>query len=80
MIFFLLAMPQLIVWAGKYKDKAGLPPPPNSYASEQRNDVAIYFITIQPNGQLTLPAAEGGSDTNRVAYFVEGEQLGVNGE
>lgn len=68
------------MWAGKYKDATGLPSPPHSYASDETNDVAIYFITLQPHGQLTLPGAQGGSSTNRVAYFVEGEQLGVNGE
>jgi hypothetical protein len=42
--------------------------------------VAIYFITLHPGGQLVLPGAEGGKDSNRVAYFVEGAQLGINGE
>jgi hypothetical protein len=57
-----------------------LSPPPNSYASQTENDVAIYFITLHPGGQLVLPGAEGGKDSNRVAYFVEGAQLGINGE
>lgn len=71
---------EVVVWAGTYKDRSGLPPPPNSYASQPQNDVGIFFITLQPGGEVTLPAAEGGASTNRVAYFVEGDQLGINGD
>ena len=71
---------QVVVWAGTYKDATGRPPPPSSYASLRDNDVAIFFITLQAGGEVTLPAAAGGSATNRVAYFVEGDAVGVNGE
>lgn len=70
---------QLVVWAGSYGGLAALPPPPHSCASQTQNDVAIYFISLQPNGRLILPAAEGGCATNRVAYFVEGQRLNING-
>lgn len=71
---------EITVWAGKYASAAGLPPPPNSYASQSKNDVAIYLVTVRPGGEVTLPEAEGGKTTNRVAYFVEGDALHVNGE
>mmetsp|Transcript_10479 Transcript_10479/g.17232 ORF Transcript_10479/g.17232 Transcript_10479/m.17232 type:complete len:380 (+) Transcript_10479:56-1195(+) len=71
---------EIVVWAGNYESACGQRPPPNSYASQPQNDVAIFFITLQPGGELTLPSAEGGSSTNRVVYFVEGEQLGINGD
>ena len=73
-------MMQIVIWAGKYKNSQGLSPPPSSYATSIKSDVAIYLITLLPGGELTLPAAEGGISTNRVAYFVEGDRVSVNGE
>lgn len=47
-------------------------PPPDSWASDPENDVAIFHITIQPGGSLTLPKSltEGVS---RTVYLIEGE-------
>lgn len=71
---------EVTVWAGNYKNASGNAPPPHSYASNPDNDVAIYFITLKPDGQVSLPSAAGGRKTNRMAYFVEGERMAIDGD
>lgn len=50
--------------------------PPNSWASDKSNDVAVILLTIQPGGKLTLPKSniEG---INRSLYLMEGYDEGV---
>lgn len=67
------------VWAGEYQGKVGLPPPPNSWASNPSSEVGIFLLTIQPGGTVTIPAAAGGLSINRNAYFVEGSKVHING-
>ena len=67
------------VWAGEYGDLKGLPPPPNSYASSDLSEVAIYLVKLQPGGSFLLPPAKGGAVVNRRAYFIEGQQLVISG-
>lgn len=69
---------QLTLWAGTYEGQTGLPPPPNSYGSDPNSDLAIFFIQIPAGGSIDIPPAQF-SETNRVAYFVEGSSLAVNG-
>jgi hypothetical protein len=35
-------------------------PPPNSWAADPENDVAIFHITLRAGGTLTLPKAKKG--------------------
>lgn len=62
------------IWAGNNyfgvtKNNA---PPPDSWASDPENDVAVMHITVQPGGKLTLPAANQGKKVNRTLFYVEG--------
>lgn len=54
-------------------------PPPDSWASDPENDVAIFHITIQPGGNLTLPKSlrEGVS---RSVYLIEGGGAMIHGK
>ncbi len=62
-------------WLGKLKSPA---PPPNSWASDPANEVAIWNIKIEAGGSWTLPAASKG--INRVLYFYQGEQIQLAGK
>lgn len=63
------------VIAGKLFDKIANPPPPDSWASDPANEVAIWNIKMQPNAKWTLPKASAG--INRTLYFYEGNGLKV---
>jgi quercetin 2,3-dioxygenase len=52
-------------------------PPPGSWASDSKNEVAIYNIHMDFNTQLVLPKA--GAGINRVLYFYEGDEIDVQG-
>ena len=62
------------VWAGHYLG-VGLEtqnqPPPDSWASDPNNDVALVHITIQPGGKFELPKAHEPT-VNRSLYYIEG--------
>mmetsp|Transcript_21574 Transcript_21574/g.28405 ORF Transcript_21574/g.28405 Transcript_21574/m.28405 type:complete len:376 (+) Transcript_21574:31-1158(+) len=66
------------VWFGDYfvqenKNKC----PPDSWAGDPANDVAVLHITLQPGGRLVVPKAKA-LKCNRSLYLVEGSNLGVN--
>lgn len=48
-------------------------PPPESWASDPSNDVALVHITIQPGGKMTLPKAHEPT-VNRSLFYIEGEE------
>ena len=83
------------IWAGigyygvdNIEKKQNLPPP-DSWASDVDNDVALIHITIQPGGKITIPKArilseakkdgetDGGDDNNikvnRSLFYIEGK-------
>jgi len=64
--------------AGIYGNYKAVAPPPDSWASDQGNDVAIWVITLKAEARCTLPPASEG--TNRNLYFFEGEDLSVAGQ
>ncbi len=66
------------VVTGQYHDKVAPPPPPNSWAADADNDVAIYNIRMEANASFTLPKAKAG--LNRTLYFYEGNELTVEGQ
>lgn len=68
------------VWFGDYfvKGKNENKPPPNSWASDPANDVAVLHITLLPGGTLVVPKAQIGKTCNRSLYFVEGYDLGAS--
>jgi quercetin 2,3-dioxygenase len=61
------------VMAGKLGSFRAPAPPPNSWASDPANEVAILNIKIDAGGRWILPAASKG--INRVLYFYQGEQI-----
>jgi redox-sensitive bicupin YhaK (pirin superfamily) len=66
------------VWAGDYFGLGNVQnsPPPNSWASDPENDVAILHITIRPGGRMILPKANRDG-VNRSLYLIEGHGNGI---
>lgn len=52
-------------------------PPPDSWAADPANEVAVWNIRMEPGASYTLPAAPKG--INRTLYFYEGNALKVAG-
>ncbi|MEL0635820.1 MULTISPECIES: pirin family protein [Marinomonas] len=63
--------------AGELSTVEALPCPPDSWAAEKSNDVAIWVIDIPKNGCWTLPKALAG--LSRMLYFFEGEEVILDG-
>jgi quercetin 2,3-dioxygenase len=61
------------VVAGNFEDKTGPTPPPDSWANNPENSVAIWVLNIDSNKKMTLPKAVAG--LNRTLYFYQGDQL-----
>ncbi len=55
-----------------------LAPPPDSWASREHADLAIWTLRMEPGAKWTLPAAAKG--TNRVLYFFKGKSVAVAGQ
>lgn len=51
--------------------------PPDSWAADKNNDVAIWLIDVPENGQWNLPEAQ--PDLNRTLYFFEGDSATIDG-
>ena len=62
------------VIAGTFDGTSALPPPPDSWASKEDSDLAIWTIRIGAGGELTLPKTNH-EDTIRTLYFFEGQKL-----
>ncbi|KAL7514544.1 hypothetical protein ACHAXN_013343 [Cyclotella atomus] len=61
------------VWAGNYflGGKEQNSPPPDSWAANPENDVAVLHVVIKPGGSLVIPKANQDR-VNRSMYLVEG--------
>jgi redox-sensitive bicupin YhaK (pirin superfamily) len=73
------------LWAGDHyfeSEENVNSPPTRSWAASSDNDVAIFHITVQPGGKMTLPKARLGDEVNRSLFFVEGEsqKMSVDGK
>ena len=66
------------VIAGNFNNHSAPNPAPDSWASENENEVAVWLIHIYANGSITLPKAE--KDTIRTIYFYEGSTIEISGE
>ncbi|KAJ3237300.1 hypothetical protein HDU78_004147 [Chytriomyces hyalinus] len=64
------------VWAGSLYSHKALPPTPDSWASNEANDVNIWFLHMKKGAQFTLPKSAVGS--NRSLYVVEGSGVTLN--
>jgi redox-sensitive bicupin YhaK (pirin superfamily) len=52
--------------------------PPNSWAADLNNQVAIYNIQLEPDATFELPATASG--VNRSIYYYEGNGLQIGGQ
>jgi len=68
---------QVALIAGDLGELRAPASPPNSWASDDEHDVAIWTIRLDAGGRFELPAAKAGS--NRTLYFFEGSGLRVAG-
>lgn len=66
------------VIAGDYQNAKASAPPPDSWAAESGNAVAIWHIEIGASGKWQLPASE--TKANRFLYFYEGESADFAGK
>jgi len=64
------------IWAGDYFLEEGRKqnnPPPDSWAADPENDVAILRIVVKPGGKMVLPKAiKGEQGVNRMMYLLDG--------
>lgn len=70
---------EVICVAGSLGNAKGLPPPPDSWASDNDADLAIWTIKMQPGARWTLPAATG-KGTRRMLYYFKGASLAIDGQ
>jgi len=61
--------------AGQINTLQAPPPPPNSWAADPDNAVAIWSIEMERGAKWVLPSAEEG--INRTVYFFEGSSLKI---
>ena len=66
------------VIAGRLGGQQALSPPPDSWAGNADNHVAIWTIVLSAGARWLLPKAE--KDLNRTLYFYQGDSLAVDGE
>ena len=69
---------EVTVIAGHLGEEPAADPPPDSWASKDEADLAIWHLSLDGSAQWTLPAASG-PDTNRVLYVFEGSGLTLAG-
>ncbi|MFK5855213.1 MAG: pirin family protein [Bacteroidota bacterium] len=62
--------------AGGLSHKKAVPPPPDSWASDIKNEVAIWVIKMEAGAKWDIPLATEG--VNRTLYFYQGEKLKVD--
>jgi redox-sensitive bicupin YhaK (pirin superfamily) len=66
------------VIAGQLADKKAASPPPDSWANDPKNEVAVWNIKMEVGATFTLPKASEG--INRTLYFYEGDKLKLSGK
>jgi quercetin 2,3-dioxygenase len=68
---------EIEVIAGNLGDHQALAAPPDSWASDPSNEVAVWNITMEPGASWEIPAASFG--INRTLYFYIGETISISG-
>jgi redox-sensitive bicupin YhaK (pirin superfamily) len=66
------------VVAGSLQEAKGLPPPPDSWASQSEADVAIFTVRMAAWARWTPPPAQAG--TRRQWYVFQGQGLRMAGQ
>lgn len=64
--------------AGQFADAKPSTPPPASWASQARTQVAIWTLRLEPGATFSLPLAPAG--TSRMLYLFRGSSLKINDE
>jgi redox-sensitive bicupin YhaK (pirin superfamily) len=64
--------------AGKLSNKKAVNAPPDSWASQPENEIAIWNIKMNANAEWILPKAS--KTINRTLYFYEGAEIYLNAE
>ncbi len=64
------------VIAGKLGDFAAPKPPPDSWAADPKNHVAIFNIQMEAGSTFTIPKA--GVGVHRMLYFYEGDYITID--
>jgi redox-sensitive bicupin YhaK (pirin superfamily) len=64
------------VIAGAIGKRKAPAPPPDSWAANPANEVAIWNFKMQPGATITLPKASVG--VNRTLYFYEGAEIDID--
>jgi len=68
---------QIEIIAGNFGKTQSLNPPPNSWAFDRKNEVAIWNVIMEKGATVNLPKAAPG--VNRMLYFYEGSSLKIEG-
>lgn len=61
------------VLVGKLGEHAASTPPPDSWAADANNEVAVWNIQLEPNATWVIPPASKG--INRTIYYYQGDGL-----
>ncbi len=70
---------QVNVIAGTLNGKKALNPPPDSWAADPNNGVAIFTIKMEAGATWTLPASDAAG-THRNLYFYRGSNITIDGQ
>jgi redox-sensitive bicupin YhaK (pirin superfamily) len=68
---------EVTIVAGRHGRAVAPAPPPNSWAANPDNQVAIWAVTLEPGARFTLPAAR--PSVNRTLYVYGGGSIRVGG-
>jgi hypothetical protein len=71
-------MTEVTVVAGKYRSSSAPTPPPNSWAANQENDLAVWVIKMGKGAKWSLPAVSETS--GRSLYVVKGKGVEIDGQ
>jgi|TARA_B110001452_G_scaffold10809_1_gene8997 redox-sensitive bicupin YhaK (pirin superfamily) len=69
---------EIEIISGDFNKINGPVPPPNSWANNKENQVAVWVIHLKSSGSITLPKAKVGS--NRCLYILKDTQVKVNND
>ena len=63
---------------GKFNGKSAQDSPPDSWAADEENHVAVIHLHLEPHAKFVVPAGVKG--IHRTLYFYSGESLLIEGE